>query len=363
MKRENSRSQQILNSLVEDIRCGRYAVQSAFPSETALARRFKVSRSLMTLVFGELEHQGLIVRRQGKGTFLAKRAASRKIGLIIPGVAVSDFFQPILGEISRLARAHAYELNFGEVDYSPSHDVRVRQVRELAAEFIRQRVAGVIYEPLVGDHAEEINSHILRVFDRKGIPVVLLDSDIVPFPARSAYDVIGTNDVRAGALIAEHLLAQGARAIHFHLPPNGPVTFDNRIFGAKAWLLAHGPKTKFAVLRSATDDGAALKRHLKAQGRPDAFVCMNDATAAAFRRTLEAAGLQVPRDVLLTGFADLSIASLMTPPLTTVRQDRAEIARATFRRLLARIAEPSLPPCSLFLPSPLVARGSTAKRR
>lgn len=80
MKRENTRSQQILNALVEDIRCGRYAVQSAFPSETALARRFKVSRSLMTLVFGELEHQGLIVRRQGKGTFLAKRAASRKIG-------------------------------------------------------------------------------------------------------------------------------------------------------------------------------------------------------------------------------------------------------------------------------------------
>lgn len=306
---------------------------------------------------------GLIVRRQGKGTFLAKRAASRKIGLIIPGVAVSDFFQPILCEIGRQARAHAYELNFGEIDYSPSHDERVRQVRELAAEFVRQHVAGVIYEPLVGEGAEALNSHILRVFDRKGIPVVLLDSDIVPFPARSAYDVIGTNDVRAGALIAEHLLAQGARAIHFHLPPNGPVTFDNRIFGAKAWLLAHSPKTEFAVLRSTSGDGAALKRHLKAHGRPDAFVCMNDATAAAFRRTLEAAGLEVPRDVLLTGFADLSIASLTTPPLTTVRQDRAEIARATFRRLLARIAEPTLPPCTLFQPSPLIVRGSTAKRR
>lgn len=362
MKRENSRSQQILNALVADIRCGRYSPTQTFPSETALARRFKVSRSLMTVVFNELERDGLVVRRQGKGTFVAPSALARKIGLVIPGIAVSDFFQPILSEISRLARANDYELNFGEV-YSQSHDARVRQVRELAAEFIRQRVAGVIYEPLVGERAGELNSHILRVFDRKGIPVVLLDSDIVPFPARSAYDVIGTNDVKAGALIAQHLLSLGVRKVHFHLPADGPITFDNRIFGAKAHLREHDPKVRLSMLSSASDDLAKLRRHLKAHGRPDVFVCMNDATAALFRQTLERAGLQVPRDVLLTGFADLSIASLMTPPLTTVRQDRIEIARAAFRRLIARIAQPSLPPSETFLPAALVVRGSTAKRR
>ena len=362
MKQANSRQRQILDALVEDIRRGRYPSDRALPSETALARRFKVSRSLMALVFGEMEHRGLVVRRQGKGTFLAGRTATRKIGLVIPGVAVSEFFHPILCELSRLARAHSYELNFGEV-YSVSHDERVRQVRELAAEFVRQHVAGVIYEPLIGERAEEINAHILRVFDRKRIPVVLMDSDVVPFPGRSAYDIVGTDDVTSGAVIARHLLAQGARTIHFLLPPAGPITYDNRIFGAKAWLLANAPKATFSVLRAASDDGAALKRHLKAHGRPDAFVCLNDATAAVFRRTLAAAGQDVPRDVLLTGFADLSVASLTSPPLTTVRQDRLALARATFRRLLARIADPSLPPCTVCLPSPLIVRGSTAKRR
>ena len=101
-------------------------------------------------------------------------------------------------------------------------------------------------------------------------------------------------------------------------------------------------------------------RYLKRQKRkPDAFVCCNDAIAAVFKQTLEKAGLKVPGDVMLTGFADLSIASLMTPTLTTVRQNREHMAQAAFRRLVDRIEDPSLPPCEILLPAPLVVRDST----
>ena len=41
---------------------------------------------------------------------------------------------------------------------------------------------------------------------RARIPVVLLDCDIFPFPDRSEYDVVGVNDVEAGAKIARHLV-------------------------------------------------------------------------------------------------------------------------------------------------------------
>ena len=64
---------------------------------------------------------------------------------------------------------------------------------------------------------------------------------------------------------------------------------------------------------------------------------------------------------MLTGFADLQIASLMTPPLTTIRQNREQMAQAAFRRLMARIVDPTLPPCDIFLPAPLIVRGSTEK--
>ena len=56
----------------------------------------------------------------------------------------------------------------------------IAQVRELAAEFIKGNFAGVIYEPLAGPIGDEINPHILELFDKKKTPVVLLDCDIVP---------------------------------------------------------------------------------------------------------------------------------------------------------------------------------------
>ena len=64
---------------------------------------------------------------------------------------------------------------------------------------------------------------------------------------------------------------------------------------------------------------------------------------------------------MLTGFADLPVASLMTPTLTTVRQNREHMAQVAFRRLMERIEDPALPPCDIFLPAPLVVRGSTRR--
>ncbi|MBR4615780.1 MAG: LacI family DNA-binding transcriptional regulator, partial [Kiritimatiellae bacterium] len=195
-------------------------------------------------------------------------------------------------------------------------------------------------------------------------PVVLLDCDIVPFPERSGYDVVGVNDIEAGARIARHLMGVGAKRIHFLICELCPTTFANRLAGAESQLKLAGMKMPDGgnVLYAEADDVQALRRYLKRQKRrPDAFVCSNDAIAAVFKQTLEKVGLRVPEDVMLTGFADLSVASLMSPTLTTVRQDRVQMARAAFRRLLERIADPSLPPCDIFLPAPLVVRESTEK--
>ena len=361
MKQLESKTSQLFKKLKGEILAGKYARAHVFPSEVALSRRFGVSRSLMTNVVLELEREGLVSRRQGRGTFVMRNGASRKIGLIVPGVAVTDFFKPVVSEINRLAREAGYELRFNEV-WSEVREERIAQVREFAAEFIKGNFAGVIYEPLAGPIGDEINPHILELFDKKKIPVVLLDCDIVPFPERSRYDVVGVNDLEAGARIVKHLMSVGAKRIHFLICELCPTTFANRLAGAEAALKLAGAKMPKGgnVLYAEADDLKALKRYLKRQKQhPDAFICSNDAIAAVFKQTLEMAGLRVPEDVMLTGFADLPIAALMTPPLTTMRQNREQMARTAFRRLMERIADPSLPPCDVFLPATLVVRGST----
>ena len=353
----------IVESLRKNILGGSCDTSRPLPSVVALMRKFGVARATAVAALKSLEREGLVVSRLGSGTFVRKRIASRKIGLIVPGVAVTDFFKPVVSEVNRLAREAGYELRFGEV-WSNVREERIAQVRELAAEFIKGNFAGVIYEPLAGPIGDEINPHILELFDKKKIPVVLLDCDIVPFPERSHYDVVGVNDLEAGARIAKHLMDIGAKRIHFLICQLFPTTFANRLAGADAALKLAGVKMPKGgnVLYAEADDLKSLKRYLKRQKqRPDAFICSNDAIAAVFKQTLENAGLRVPEDVMLTGFADLSVASLMTPPLTTVRQNREQMAQAAFRRLMERIASPSLPPCDVFLPSPLVVRGSTER--
>ena len=352
----------LLETLKKEILAGAFASNKPLPSVRALIRRFKMSDRTVRHALDELFAQGLISRKQGRGTFVKSAAASRKIGLIVPGVACTDFFQPIVSEINQLARANDYTLLFAEV-FSMDRDERIHQVRELAAEFIKKRVAGVIYEPLAEPGGKAANEHILSVFRRARIPVVLIDCDIVPFPQRSEYDVIGVNDVEAGAKIANHLLSVGAKKIHFLISKLCPTTFLNRLYGAEAELIRAGRLRKGSVLYAEAGDFAALKRHIRKNGRPDAFVCSNDAIAAEFRQTLEKAGLSVPKDVLLTGFADMPVASLMTPPLTTIRQERDQLGGRAFKRLLERIANPELPANEIFFPAPLVVRESTMKRK
>lgn len=358
----NAKYRNLIETLKSNILNGHYGKGNPFPSVRALIRRFGLSNTTVLHAMDELVRQGLISRKQGRGTFVTGSGVSRKIGLIVPGVACTDFFQPIVSEINQLARKEDYQLLFAEV-FSLDRAKRIRQVRELAAEFVKKRVAGVIYEPLAGPNGVEANEHILRVFKRARIPVVLIDCDIVPFPQRSDYDVIGVNDVEAGAKIAAHLLSVGAKNIHFLICGLCPTTFENRLYGAEAELIRAGKLKRGAVLHAEADDLAALKRHLRRYGKPDAFVCSNDAIAAEFKGTLEKVGLSVPEDVLLTGFADMPIASLMTPPLTTIRQDRDRMGGAAFKKLLERIANPDLPANEILFPAPLIVRASTTRKR
>ena len=125
-----------------------------------------------------------------------------------------------------------------------------------------------------------------------------------------------------------------------------------------ALSLAGAPMRMSAVLTAEPDDIAAIKRHLR-RGRPDAFVCGNDAAAISLKQTLEGLGYRIPDDIMLVGFDDVAYANIVSPRLTTVRQPCKEIAGAAFRRLLARIADPTLPVFSIFLPVRLMVREST----
>src|SRR6188508_2533234 len=63
---------QLQEILAEQIRQGTWPPGHLLPSEAELCARFGVSRTVVRQALSELVHEGLIVREQGKGSFVAQ---------------------------------------------------------------------------------------------------------------------------------------------------------------------------------------------------------------------------------------------------------------------------------------------------
>ena len=93
---------------------------------------------------------------------------------------------------------------------------------------------------------------------------------------------------------------------------------------------------------------------------PDAVVCANDLIALGLLRQFARAGVQVPRDVLVTGFDDIAVAELSTPSLTTIRQPYDAVAREALRLLTNRVERADAPAQRIAVSPELVVRESTS---
>jgi DNA-binding LacI/PurR family transcriptional regulator len=68
----------------------------------------------------------------------------------------------------------------------------------------------------------------------------------------------------------------------------------------------------------------------------------------------------VPGDVSVIGFDDIPEAEFFSPPLTTVRQDFAEMGRRGVALLLDEIGSPQRSGMRVTVPATLIERASTA---
>ncbi|MGN0855166.1 MAG: GntR family transcriptional regulator [Kiritimatiellia bacterium] len=350
----------VFRALRDDILNGRYS-SGRFPSERALMSRFAISRSLVREVIRELKFEGFLVCRQGSGTFVTKGARNLggRIGLVVPGVLHEEIFPPICREISNLAQKEGFTMLFGEIT-EEDYDRRAARIRALVAEYIRQNVSGVIFQPMEFlEDSPRINAQIVKAFRDAGVSVVLLDYDFVPPPGRSTCDLVAINNFEAGRRMGEHLVHAGAKRIAFMMKDNWAFSVLNRCEGVRHVAQAHGCAARDFVLHVEPTDVAAIAAILRHRRAPDAIVCGNDTVAARLLVTLRKLGIAVPEKVRVSGFDDVAHASFVQPPLTTIRMPCREIAWMLFEVLLRRMREPDRPTTTVYLNAPLVIRDST----
>jgi DNA-binding LacI/PurR family transcriptional regulator len=273
--------------------------------------------------------------------------STQTIGLLTVHVSQYGPAQTMLG-LEKAARDAGYALSVIILD-----DQDGATIREAVDRFVAQSVDAVVVLATYDEAADALRDL------RAPVPIVAVDARReVPRPTVSV-------DQRAGAALAtRHLLGLGHRTVHHVSGPADSLEARERVAGWRAELEAAGAEVP-EVLHgdwwpaSGHEAGRRLAAARRAGQDVTAVFVANDQMALGVLNALHGEGVRVPEDVSVVGFDDVPEAAYYIPPLTTVRQDFAELGRRGVELVLDRIhgggsaVEPVVPE--------LVVRSTTAR--
>jgi LacI family transcriptional regulator len=167
------------------------------------------------------------------------------------------------------------------------------------------------------------------------------------------------DDFGGARAMTTHLVAVGCRRIaHIRGPANDFQSLE-RVRGYRAGLAGGSAQV---IDGDFTEESGYLAGRALATShtRPDAVFAANDTMAIGCLFALTEAGVRVPHDIALAGFDDIPLARFVSPPLTTVRVDIAEMGRRALESLVGSISDPQAAGRSSIetVPVELVVRAS-----
>lgn len=274
--------------------------------------------------------------------------SSRTIGLVTINVNQYGPAQTMIG-LEQAARAAGYSLSVAILDADGVGDMQ-----EAVDRFVAQSVDAVVL------HTASFKAvDVVRKLDP---PIPLIAVQMGAEELRPAVTV----GQEAGARLAvAHLLELGHCTVHHVTGPVHSLEAQRRVQGWQCELAAAGrvvPEPLHGDWWPASGHaaGAALAERIRGGEDITAVFVGNDQMALGLVRGLRERGLSVPGDVSVVGFDDVPEAPYFDPPLTTVRQDFAELGRRGVQLVLARLAGEQVAPEEIE--PVLVVRASTRPR-
>lgn len=251
---------------------------------------------------------------------------SSVIGLLVGNVA-NPYFPEIIHGIEAVLSREGYHLLLSNTNGDLEKTTRIIDA------LIGQRVDGILLmiREFAGVPLERLLAH--------GVPVVLRDPPPVPAPEHVAVVQIAYADGIVAAI--RHLAALGhARIAHVTGPMDtrgGPERLAMFRQALAAASLPFIPNLVEEGNYRVAGGRAAGRTLLQQADPPTAIFAANDSTALGVLQAAHERGVRVPDDLSLIGLDDVPVASLVTPPLTTVALPLAEIGTIAARVLMAMI--------------------------
>ncbi len=346
MSVRSSKINLVYQFLLQIIKAENSDIGDKLPTEVELANRFEVSRPTVTKAVNLLIEEDMVYKRPGMGTFIKQKTSSSNgeyvFGLVFPLIGKGEIFRPITEAIADLSEKLNFSLVWGG-QFSQSK-MNSTQMDQMVDFYLQNRVDGILMAPMeLSSECMSINKNIVDKIISAGIPLVLVDGDFLEFPERSNFDLVGIDNFRAGYVMTNHYLEQGAKRIDFLKLPYSAQTIPQRIMGYQQSLVNAGISPSLNWVHSSEmGNDQDIQKMIDSGARN--IICSNDDVAIQLIKTLSELNLKVPEDVRVIGFDDQVFARYPGISLTTVAQPCQKIGNLVVQVLLERIKSPDLPP-------------------
>ncbi|MET3176414.1 UNVERIFIED_ORG: LacI family transcriptional regulator [Arthrobacter sp. UYCu721] len=307
----------------------------------ALAGKDRVSRATTEIVMTAAKKLGYSVDPIARAM---RDGMTRTVGMIVPVIG-NPFFAELVDAVEAELRLSGRELIIAD-----SHGDVGQEARRLET-LVGRRVDGI----LIVSQDHDLSVPAIRKAARS-VPVVQVDRKV----GRISGDFVGVDNFIGMQLILEHLVRRGVKSVVL-------ASSDNANSAGRSRRLAFEEITRdlpLVVQEHIIGDFSieagrrAGEELLRRKALPDAVVAGSDLTAFGVMSALIRSGVRIPDDVMVTGFDGTSFSAVFEPPLTTVAQPLAAIARDAAAFLGARIADPNEPTRDSRIAPTLVIRES-----
>lgn len=201
-----------------------------------------------------------------------------------------------------------------------------------------------------------LKTAMIEFLQERQIPAVLIDPQI----RVDGLSQVCIDNEHGGFQATQFLLDRGHTRIGFISGDLKHLSFKQRYDGyCKALNFNHIEIDPDLVRIGALEAGYDLVHQLLIlKSRPSAIFSANDINAILGYKAVKDFNLGIPEDISVIGFDDIDLASISSPPLTTIRVYKEEMGSIAVRILIEMIGQPEPKPLMTLVPTRIVERES-----
>ena len=302
----------------------------------------KKTREKIIKIADELNYRPSLIARSMR----TKR--THYIGLILPDI-INPFFPEIVRGVDDYSRKNDYNVILVNTD----NDYEV-QTSSLYM-FIDRGVDGIILSGIAGGKKDR---KFINKIIKRSIPTVLIDRHIPDL--KSSYVI--TNNLKAAYDATNYLIKLGHKKIGIISSPQKIKIFQDRLKGYRQALIENNIEyiKDFVVEgKESIESGyMAIKELLTKVDDFTAIFAMCDFMAFGVYKYCKENKIKIPDDISIISIDDIYTSALLTPPLTTMAQQKYGMGYNAAKILINSITKNKIPNNQLILEAKLVERES-----